>query len=296
MTSQRMDKSIYEKQSDPLIIQCFYAQHEKYSQAKMIAGGYFVICVILVCIFTVLSALIDNEIISGISIILSIVSGLVLYPVNNWISKFKKDAAEIQQYIDVTLYSSEEYSHIKNVWNCPLTKSQIIEKVSTYLQSGFTPNDKWYEDYSDRNYREQIILCQKENIRWDSELREKYTYAYYGVMVLAIVMIVIAGIIISPTFMEVISIISWCNPFVNYLLSFNKHMKEDLERVKELNLQADSVENDNGAIGGDYMIIRESRLQNDIFDLHDSIHPHHPTFLLVVHCIQDLKFSYLLLQ
>ena len=43
-----MDKSIYEKQSDTLIIQCLFPKRQKYSQAKLVAYAYFVLCVVAV--------------------------------------------------------------------------------------------------------------------------------------------------------------------------------------------------------------------------------------------------------
>ena len=66
-----MDKSIYEKQSDTLIIQCLFAQRKKYSQAKIVAGFYFLFCVVSVGVFAVLKSITHNELITGLSIGLS---------------------------------------------------------------------------------------------------------------------------------------------------------------------------------------------------------------------------------
>ena len=262
-----MDKSIYEKQSDTLIIQCFFAQRKKYSQAKLVAGAYFFLCVVAVCAFTALKSITHNEFIAGLSIGLSVVAYLVATPINNFVSKIKTEAAEIQQYIDTTLYSSNQYSHLNDRWNCPLTKDRIIEMVSKYPKSGFTCNDKWYEDYSSHNYCKQILLCQAENVRWDRNLRKKYGYAYKGIMWTIIALIFVLAVIINPSFLNFISISPWCLPFVKYLFPFGKHMADDDNRITKLKNASDNLLNNWGLIlDGDELVQKAIELQNGIFE------------------------------
>lgn len=262
-----MDKSIYEKQSDTLIIQCLFAQRHKYSQAKLVAYVYFILCVVAVCVITVLKSIIHSETISGLSLVLSLMTFLVAFPLNKLISKIRTEAAEIQQYIDTTLYSSNQYSHLNSKWSCPITKDRVIEIVSKYPQSGFTYNDKWYEDYSTCDYSKQILLCQKENLRWDNDLRKKYATAYKVIMYVIIVSIFVAAAIINPSFLNFLSIALWCLPFIKYLWSFNKHMNEDDNRITKLKNTADNLLNNLGLIlDGDELIQKEIELQNGIFE------------------------------
>ena len=262
-----MDKSIYEKQSDSLIIQCLFAQRKKYSQAKVVAGLYFFFCVVAVCVFAVLKSITHNELITGLSIGLSFATFFAAFPTNNCISKIRTEAAEIQQYIDTTLYSSDQYSHLNNKWNCPLSKDRIIEIVSKYPQSGFTGNDKWYEDYSTCDYSKQILLCQKENLRWDSNLRKKYALAYKALMYVIIALIFVAAAIINPSFLNSLSIALWCLPFIKYLWSFSDHMKEDDNRITKLKNTADNLLNNYGLVlDGDELVQKEIELQNGIFE------------------------------
>ena len=262
-----MDKSIYEKQSDTLIIQCLFAQRKKYSQAKVVASLYFFLCVVAVCVFAVLKSITHNELITGLSIGLSFATFFAAFPINNCISKIRTEAAEIQQYIDTTLYSSNQYSHWNNKWSSPLTKDRIIEIVSKYPQSGFTDNDKWYEDYSTCDYSKQILLCQKENLRWDSDLRKKYAFAYKVIMYVIIALIFVAAAIINPSFLNFLSIALWCLPFIKYLWSFNNHMKEDDNRITKLKNAADNLLNNYGLVlDGDELIKKEIELQSGIFE------------------------------
>ena len=262
-----MDKSVYEKQSDTLIIQCLFAQSKKYSKAKVVAGLYFFFCVVAVCVFSVLKSIVHNELITGLSIGLSFATFFAAFPINHYISKIRTEAAEIQQYIDTTLYSSNQYSHLNDKWSCPLAKDRIIEMVSKYPQSGFTDNDKWYENYSTCDYSKQILLCQKENLRWDSDLRKKYAIAYKVIMYVIIALIFVAAAIINPSFLNFISIALWCLPFIKYLWSFNDHMKEDDNRITKLKNSANNLLDNLGLIlDGDELIQKEIELQNGIFE------------------------------
>ena len=262
-----MDKSIYEKQSNTLIIQCLFAQKNKYSQAKMVACLYFILCVVAVCVFTVLKSITNNGVITGLSIGLSVATFFASFPINNIVSKIKTEASNIQQYIDVTLYSSNQYSHLNDKWKCPLTQDHIIEMVSKYPKSGFTDNDKWYEDYSSHNYCKQVILCQKENIRWDGNLRKKYHCTYKGILWGIIILIFVFGVIIDPSFTKIISIVPWCMPFIKYLCSFEKHIQEDENRITKLKNEADSILSYiDMDLNGEECMQKEIILQNGIFE------------------------------
>ena len=262
-----MDKSIYEKQSNTLIIQCLFAQRKKYSQAKLISCAYFIFCVVAVCVFTVLKSITHNEFIMGLSTGLSFATFFATTSTNNLVSKIKTEAAEIQQYIDTTLYSSNQYFHLNDRWNRPLNKDRIIEIVSKYPTSGFTDNDKWYEDYSTHDYCKQILLCQKENLRWDSDLRKKYALAYKVIMYVIIASIFVAATIINPSFLNFLSVAPWCLPFIKYLWSFNNHMNEDDNRITKLKNEANNLLNNYGSVlDGDKLIQKEIELQNGIFE------------------------------
>ena len=262
-----MDKSIYEKQSDPLIIQCLFAQRKKYSQAKVVAGLYFFFCVVAACAFSVLKSIVHYELITGLSIGISFATFFAASSINNCIAKIRTEAAEIQQYIDTTLYSSNQYSHLNKKWSCPITKDRVIEFVSKYPQSGFTDNDKWYEDYSTYDYSKQILLCQKENLQWDNDLRKKYATTYKVIMRVIIASIFVAAVIINPSILNFLSIALWCLPFIKYLRSFNKQMEEDYNRITKLKNAADNLLNNFGLIlDGDKLIQKEIELQNGIFE------------------------------
>ena len=255
--------SIYEKQSNPLIIQSLFAQRRYYTYAKIWTSVYFVICIALVCFFAVLKSFCKCDFITGLSIGLSIATFFASLSINEVVSKLKKKAAEIQQYIDASVFKREEDGSA--IWQSPLTTNKIKEIVSSFPKSGFCKNDKWYEDYSSQPYKKQIVLCQKENIRWDKNLRAYYKYSCIVLLIVAIIAIFIIGLSRNSSFLEILSFISWSLPFIKYCYSFKKRMNEDGERLEKLNRTADSLaeldfENHSEAF---HLIVG---LQNDIFE------------------------------
>ena len=255
--------SIYEKQSEPLIIQSLFAQRRYYTYAKIWTGIYFVICIALVCVFAVLKSCYKSDFITGLSIGLSIATFFAASSINEIVSSFKKKAAEIQQYIDTSIFKREEDGAA--IWQNSLTTNKIKEIVSSFPKSGFCKNDKWYEDYSSQPYDKQIVLCQKENIRWDKDLRKCYKYVCIALLIVAVIAIFVVELYKNSPMLETLSFISWTLPFIKYCYSFKKRMDEDEERLEKLNHTADSLaeldfENHSEAI---HLIVE---LQNDIFE------------------------------
>ena len=262
-----MDKSIYEKQSDPLIIQCLFAQRKKYSCAKRISAIYFVVCVLGLCTFLILKALFPSDLITVLSTILSVIAFAVSFLVKSITSKLKETAAEIQQYIDTTLYKSNQYSSLNSKWVCPFTKDQIIEMVSKYPTHGFTENDKWYEDYSTKVFCEQIYYSQYENLRWDYDLRKYYSRLYKVVLCIILGILLLYVIILNLTVIECISILAWGFPFIKFYVSFNNAMKNDDTRLTTLKNKADNIMHNVGMVlDGEGLISLEIELQNKLYE------------------------------
>ncbi|MDO4947829.1 MAG: S-4TM family putative pore-forming effector [Fibrobacter sp.] len=263
--------SIYEKQSEPLIIQCLFAQRRNYTYAKICAGVYFVVCVALVCFFAVLKSLYKCDFVLGLSIGLSIAVIFAASYINELIMNFKHKAATIQQYIDTCLFASCENSD--KTWSSPLSKNDIIEKVSMHPERGFCKNDKWYADYSSQPYSNQIAYCQKENIRWDGTLRMYYRIACNTLLILTIILIWVISVEENPDFKQWISFIPWFLPFAKYLITFNKNMNADKIRLDKLNKMAcEILDKDYGCCSDKY---------NDLIDLQAQIFEHRKKAVLI---------------
>ena len=283
-----MDKSIFEKQKEPLMVQCLYAQSALYQKAKIVTGSHFGVTVVLMCILTIVQSLIQAEWLTGLSIGLSVAACFAPYYVDSLKLNLKTNAANIQQYFDVTLYSFSDFDGQNKKWFCPITKNQVIEKVGKYPTTGFRPNDIWYEDYSSKVPCEQIYFCQCENIRWDGNLRHAYRIACNIGFGLLLITVGILAFAINPTFHQIVSALPWILPLVKYWIDFNKAMNADERRIKELNVKVDEIDTDDRISYATTWIEKEIELQNKIYE-HRKNAVLIPTFFYKLHYATQQK-------
>lgn len=248
------------------MVQCLFAQAALYQKAKIIAGLYFVASVVLMSALAVVQTFVESEWLTGLSAGLAVAACFAQCYANALMTKWKTAAAEIQQYFDTTLYSFSEYEDLNKWWHKPITKERVIEKVSNYPTTGFRPNDVWYEDYSSKVPCEQIYFCQRENIRWDGDLRRKYRIACNIVLVLAIVLAAVLAFTFNLTVHQMVSVLLWIVPFVGYLVSFNAAMTKDARCVADLNAEADQIDNEERIAYATTWITKEIALQTKIFE------------------------------
>lgn len=261
-----MDKSIYEKQKEPLMVQCLYAQSALYQKAKIVAGVHFFGSVVLMCVLAIVQYHIEAEWLTGLSVGLSIAACFVPYYVDTLKMKLKTSAADIQQYFDVTLYSTSDPKIPNKQWLLTITKNQVIEKVSGYPETGFRPDDVWYEDFSSKEPWEQIYFCQRECIRWDGKLRRSYRITYNVVIALMLICVIVLAFAINPSLHQIVSVLPWGLPFLKFLVDFNRDMKKDEERIKALNNLADEIDNDDHISYATTWLSKEIDLQSQIYE------------------------------
>lgn len=162
---------IIEHQNDQTILDKLSAQRNLYDEAKRLRGLRFSLGVVLVVCLSVARFLLpDNETLELALVIVSVVA-LVAEPLlESFIGKKRTLAAQIQQRLDNALYGFD--------WDdCVCGKEPSDEIICDNKDEVPADNLKnWYEvsigDVEDENVA--ILLCQRENILYDSGLRNRY--------------------------------------------------------------------------------------------------------------------------
>lgn len=217
---------IYECQNDEILQKCLYVQREKYTLAKCIMSWKRNI----VIAFTFLSVCLAIYNCNELSIITSSVSicGLFIGKcMDRCINNKKAEAAEIQQYFDVSLYS-RACTFSSGKWGSILTDSQIVEYIKSVSSMNLAPFKNWYSDYSRCEPCKEIFRCQNENICWDAELREIYEYVEAGVIVLFICFSLYIARNNNSNFFIVAS---WFLPIYEYCISNILLLRNDMARL-----------------------------------------------------------------
>lgn len=259
-----MNNSIFKNQNDKYLLKCLAAQRKEYSFAKKADTCKNVMTVAL-AFFSILSSAIDNDMLSAILCLFAISILIASRHVDTYILKHRKHAALIQQYFDVKLFNSViGQGTIK--WGPLPTKTDLAESISAVDDFEVEQVKNWYSDYSDLNPVSQVFYCQKENIRWDSEIRSEFKWLIVCVCSILLIVLMVIAFAINPSIIKCISVLAWFLPIADYCLSFIINLRKDINRLEKIKEQSKDVEKllSNNSLQQSYDEL--SKLQHQIMD------------------------------
>lgn len=239
-SSRSTPNSIFSQQNAPFLLQCQAAQSNEYSHAKQITHREFILTLVYAMI-SIVAALFDIELLSAISGLLAVIVILFNKYSDKKIGDLKKTAAHIQQYIDITLFSSISGNDMSD-WGYVQKKSDLASMVSAYSICDTAPFNDWYSDYSSLNPESQIFYCQCENIRWSNNLLKKFIW-FLRILMCGISLILICILIfINPTFTKALYILSWFIPIVEHFLLVHNDVNDSIVLLGEINIDRQRIE------------------------------------------------------
>lgn len=155
----------------------------------------------------------------------------------------KRMAAFIQQKFDTYVYTMPWNRRIfgddKNV-------SSEIAQYSEKILSNNAEKEKlknWYTVEADRKpLNEGILVCQRENFTWDAGLRKRFRRLSIGVVVLLSGAVLIMGVILNESVIELLCRIAFWAPMLQWLFETVKMLNDDLENLNELDVAINSKE------------------------------------------------------
>lgn len=260
---------IYECQNDEILLKCLCKQREKYTLAKSI----FKWKTIIIIVYTFFSGFSAFNNCSTLTIITSAISIWVLLVgkwMDIWINRKKAEAAEIQQYFDVSLYS-RACTFSSGKWGNILTDSQIVEHIKSASSMNLTPFENWYSDYSICEPCKEIFKCQNENICWDTELRKKYIRGEYGIIVVfSLLSVWVAWYSNNNIFI----VISWILPIFDYCCSNIFSLQNDITRLENIRQKIISYESK-------YKYIKKTEKISNLVEIQYMIKEHRANCFLI---------------
>lgn len=238
-----MSRSIYILQNEDKILKCLVRQRELYNYAKLINNIRFILMIIIIAINIITKSFDDINLLK-----LLLIVTLLLPFINDWLNiisnNFKNKAAKIQQYIDVSLYSSA-LNQSSKIWGKILTTSEIYNEINKISCKKVEKQKvkNWYSNYSNLDITLQIFYCQKENISWDSKLRKFYKRILesilYGVLIILLLIIVFKSELVTKNFLKNIL---WFPSLSNYLYGIINNLKGDIEELSKINKKSEDIE------------------------------------------------------
>lgn len=180
-----MDNCIAELQNTPRMLRCLAAQRKRYAQAKWYRGIGVCLSIMGMMASYVTTIINEDKWIALLYLLMSVMALCCL--VFNHIARYlQKQAASIQQYFDVTLFS-KILGKERNIWGNLLSEAEIDSITCSVQEKEMKGLTTWYHCIPGISAESQVYRCQSENIRWNNKL---YQWAIVGFWVMAILFLV----------------------------------------------------------------------------------------------------------
>ena len=220
------ENRIIENQNNQSILDKLSAQRNLYSKAKLWRNSRFIVCVLSILVLSVLKAFMTDNREIAIALLFTVFVTLLLGPFfNKQINKKRDLAARIQQLLDIELYGL--------TWDDILCGGKPTEDDVYDYKSETIPENlyDWYDKGISevRDLNTAILLCQRENLRYDSHIRNSFNKICKWIAFFVCVGILIAGVIINWN--DLLSIIVFglipITPVVRWIQSVDSENSKD---------------------------------------------------------------------
>ncbi len=231
-----MSNGIRLRQNEEHSIEMLAAQRQLYSNAKRYDWLSTVLSVWIPFGMAIILVFIPEDSLARIvSYIVSITSAVISFIVDGIINNKKELAAAIQQKFDTYIYNMPWDTRIfgknKNLNNeIAVYSSKILsdeeEKKSLY---------DWYTPLVDeKELKEGILSCQRENVWWDVGLRKRFKMGSIMAIIILCMAVFIMGICKNESTVKLLSRFAFVAPMLEWLFSTIKQLNKDINELQEL--------------------------------------------------------------
>ncbi len=260
------------KQNESELLNMLAAQRQIYADGKRMTMYMFIASVVLPLLVVFIKPILKN--LNAIYLILNftpIVCTIIAYLLKNNIARKKTIAATIQNRFDYILFGFS--------WD--EKKQGDMSEIQAWIQKGLRKYMKshsdmeifrnWYPiDDSTIELEKSRILCQKCNVYWDVELKEKYKLLMTVTMaVLLVVVTIFAAVNYNATVFDFcMNVLLPAVPLFFFLYTTIVSISQDIDRLKNLKGQIVNVLELMGEPGirSDVLTKQSEYMQSQIFE------------------------------
>lgn len=254
-----MINSIFNKQNDREILLLQKAQRSNYTRAKIYLYSGFGLSVFGTIIFLILTTFYNNELLNTVSSF----SAICIFSLTLFFEKksnyYIELAAKIQQTIDIRLFQLPDTCNV-------LLPSEIKEIVALYPSAELSEFKDWYSDYSQFDFEKQVFCSQKENVRWNKNLREKYFWLIKTLAIVCPILLLLYKIFTNATMSSFFAAGSWVFPLEQFLITQWSRLRDNINYLKMVNDEYRSIERCYEKYSSDEIICKLCGIQTYIFE------------------------------
>lgn len=260
MTFLITDKeSVFERQNTREMLLLLKAQSSYYTSAKKVFYSGLIISLFGTVFFAVATTLYT----SGLLNTLSAFFAVLIFAIGSYTQRksvsYTELAARIQQTFDVMLFSLSNDSSV-------LKKSEIQEICAPYVQDDLHEFKNWYSDYSGTKFTTQVFYSQKENIRWDRNLRKKYLRLNNLFGVFVGICVAIYAVFFNATASHFFAIVAWLFPLGKHFAEQHFRLSDNILSLDNINLEFKAVEKEFDSYSENEQYCKLCGLQSSIFE------------------------------
>lgn len=163
-------------------------------------------------------------------------------------NKIKKVAIYLKsmfKYLYALIFWRAEIIHIHSSFGGSFYRKKFFIDSEKILSNNAEKEKlkNWYTVEADRKpLNEGILVCQRENFTWDAGLRKRFRRLSIGVVVLLSGAVLIMGVILNESVIELLCRIAFWAPMLQWLFETVKMLNDDLENLNELDVAINSKE------------------------------------------------------
>lgn len=231
-----MSNGINKRQNESNSIAKLAAQRQLYDDAKKINTILIAISVWIPFVFAIILCFLPcNTKWNYLVYILSIISVIASFFVEDIIKEKKKLAAYIQQQFDSYVYAMP--------WNERLfgKNKNVDHQIANYSKKILNNTEEknklfnWYSSEVDtKRLIDGILACQNENFWWDVGLRKRFKWLSVIGIITFITVIVIMGVVNNESVPELLWRLAFIAPMLQWLLETIKQLNADIRKLNEL--------------------------------------------------------------
>lgn len=258
--SQNTADSIFVRQNEPYLLDCLLEQRKLYTRAKKMQAGQSA-AVLVFAVFSAVSAAIGSELLTAIYGLLSVVLLIANKYYGRHIENVKRDAAIIQQFFDVVLFSSE-IGNTELEWDYFPSRRDMARVIGDYTGHDRESVKNWYSDYSKLSGNQQVFYCQSENVRWSQKLINNYRSLQIKFWVGVCLAVLTVFVVFNPSIIKAICVCTWLIPIGEYAASSAAKIKKSCSRHEGIEKDMHLIEN---------MLCKDENVVSSLIDLQRKI-------------------------
>lgn len=174
--------------------------------------------VFLFAVFSAVSSAIGLELLTVIYGLLSVILLIINKYYSRWIENVKCEAATVQQFFDVVLFSAAVGNEELN-WDDFPSRKDIAKIIGDYTDQERASVKNWYSDYSRLSGSQQVFYCQSENERWTKNIIKDYMVLQIIVWAVVFLLVIISFFVFNPSVIKAICVCTWLIPIGEYAVS-----------------------------------------------------------------------------